>query len=236
MLPEKISNELCSLRPNEDKYTFSVIFKINNKGKVKDYWLGKTFIHSDHRFNYDEVQEIIDQRSPFGETNEGKYVKEIQYLNTLAKTYRKERFKNGAINFSSTEVKFQLDESGKPIGILVKESKEAHQLIEEFMLLANRTVAAHIAKIKIDKKPIPFPYRIHDTPDEEKLKPFVAFAKKFGYKFNMNNEAEVAASFNQLLKDVHGKPEQHVLEQLGIRTMAKGNLYVRKYWPLWFGF
>lgn len=214
MLPEKISNELCSLRPNEDKHTFSVIFKINNKGKVKDYWLGKTFIHSDHRFNYDEVQEII-------ETNTGKYVDEIQYLNALAKNYRKERFKNGAINFSSTEVKFQLDGSGKPIGILVKESNEAHQLIEEFMLLANRTVAAHIDKIKIDKKPIPFPYRIHDTPDEEKLKPFVAFAKKFGYRFNMNNEAEVAASFNQLLQDVHGKPEQHVLEQLGIRTMAK---------------
>jgi len=214
MLPEKISNELCSLRPHEDKYTFSVIFKINNKGKIKDYWLGKSFIHSDHRFNYDEVQEII-------ETNAGKYVEEIQYLNTLAKNYRKERFKNGAINFSSTEVKFQLDETGKPIGIVVKESKEAHQLIEEFMLLANRTVAAHIDTIKIDKKPIPFPYRIHDTPDEEKLKPFVAFAKKFGYKFNMNNEAEVAASFNQLLQDVHGKPEQHVLEQLGIRTMAK---------------
>ncbi|KAA9040981.1 ribonuclease R [Ginsengibacter hankyongi] len=214
MLPEKISNELCSLRPDEDKYTFSVIFIINNKGKVKDYWLGKTFIHSDHRFNYDEVQEII-------ETNTGKYVEEIQYLNSLAKHYRKERFKNGAINFSSTEVKFQLDETGKPIGIVVKESKESHQLIEEFMLLANRTVAAHVDKIKIDKKPIPFPYRIHDTPDEEKLKPFVAFAKKFGYKFNMNNEAEVAASFNQLLKDVHGKPEQHVLEQLGIRTMAK---------------
>ena len=214
MLPEKISNELCSLRPHEDKYTFSVIFKINNKGKIKDYWLGKSFIHSDHRFNYDEVQEII-------ETNAGKYVEEIQYLNTLAKNYRKERFKNGAINFSSTEVKFKLDETGKPIGIVVKESKEAHQLIEEFMLLANRTVAAHIDTIKIDKKPIPFPYRIHDTPDEEKLKPFVAFAKKFGYKFNMNNEAEVAASFNQLLQDVHGKPEQHVLEQLGIRTMAK---------------
>ena len=214
MLPEKISNELCSLRPNEDKHTFSVIFKINSKGKVKDYWIGKTFIHSNHRFNYDEVQEII-------ETRTGNYAEEILYLNTLAKNYRKERFKNGAINFSSTEVKFQLDETGKPIGIIVKESKESHQLIEEFMLLANRTVAAHVAKIKINKKPIPFPYRIHDTPDDEKLKPFVAFAKKFGYKFDMNNEAEVAASFNQLLQDVHGKPEQHVLEQLGIRTMAK---------------
>ena len=151
----------------------------------------------------------------------GKYLEEILYLNTLAKNYRKERFDNGAINFSSTEVKFQLDENGKPLGIIVKESKESHQLIEEFMLLANRTVAAHVAKIKINKKPLPFPYRIHDTPDDEKLKPFVAFAKKFGYKFNMNNEAEVASSFNQLLSDVHGKPEQHVLEQLGIRTMAK---------------
>ena len=214
MLPEKISNELCSLRPDEDKYTFSVIFKINSKGKVKDYWLGKTFIHSDHRFTYDEVQQII-------EAKEGKYAEEILLLNHIARILRKERFKNGAINFSSTEVKFRLDENGKPLGIIVKESKESHQLIEEFMLLANRTVATHVSKIKINKKPVPFPYRIHDTPDEEKLKPFVAFAKKFGYKFNMKNEAEVAKSFNQLMLDVHGKPEQHVLEQLGIRTMSK---------------
>jgi len=214
MLPEIISNELCSLRPNEDKFTFSVIFNINSKGKIKNYWLGKTLIHSNHRFNYDEVQEIIESKS-------GQYSDEILHLNALAKNFRKERFKHGAINFSSTEVKFRLDAEGKPIGIIVKESKEAHQLIEEFMLLANRTVAAHIAKIKVNKEPLPFPYRIHDTPDDEKLKPFVAFAKKFGYTFNMNNEAEVAASFNQLLSDVHGKPEQHVLEQLGIRTMAK---------------
>jgi ribonuclease R len=214
MLPEKISNELCSLRPNEDKFTFSVIFKINNKGKVKDYWVGKTFIHSDHRFTYDEVQQII-------EAGDGQYSEEISLLNSIAKNFRKERFKNGAINFSSTEVKFQLDENGKPLGIIVKESKESHQLIEEFMLLANRTVAMHVSKIKVNKKPIPFPYRIHDTPDEEKLKPFVAFAKKFGYKFDMKDEAEIAKSFNQLMLDVHGKPEQHVLEQLGIRTMAK---------------
>ena len=214
MLPEKISNELCSLRPNEDKFTFSVIFKINSKGRVKEYWLGKTFIHSDHRFNYDEVQQIIEDR-------QGAYSEEILLLNSLARIFRKERFKNGAINFSSTEVKFKLDESGKPIGIMVKESKESHQLIEEFMLLANRTVAAHVAKIKVNKKPVPFPYRVHDIPDEEKLKPFVAFARKFGYKFDMKNEEETAKSFNQLMIDVHGKPEQHVLEQLGIRTMSK---------------
>ncbi|HET7117746.1 MAG TPA: ribonuclease R [Hanamia sp.] len=214
MLPERISNELCSLRPNEDKFTFSVIFKINSKGKVKDYWVGKTFIHSDHRFNYDEVQEII-------ETETGTYREEILILNSFAKNFRKERFKSGAINFASTEIKFRLDENGKPLGIIVKESKESHQLVEEFMLLANRTVAAHVSKIKVNKKPISFPYRIHDTPDEEKLKPYVAFARKFGYKFDMKDEAAIAKSFNQLMLDVHGKPEQHVLEQLGIRTMAK---------------
>lgn len=214
MLPEKISNELCSLRPHEDKYTFSVIFKINSKGKVKDYWIGKTFIHSDHRFNYDEVQQII-------ETGKGAYYEEVSLLNYFAKNFRKERFKNGAINFSSTEVKFSLDEKGKPIGIIVKESKESHQLVEEFMLLANRSVATYVSKIRINKKPVPFPYRIHDTPDEEKLKPFVAFARKFGYKFDMKDNEAIAKSFNQLMVDVHGKPEQHVLEQLGIRTMAK---------------
>lgn len=214
MLPEKISNELCSLRPNEDKLTFSAIFKINNKGQVKDHWLGKTIIHSDHRFTYEDVQEIIESR-------EGLYRDDILFLNQLAQQFRRQRFKNGAINFSSTEVRFTLDENGKPIGILVKESKEAHQLIEEFMLLANRTVAEDVSKVLVNKKPIPFPYRIHDTPDQEKLKPFIAFARKFGYTFDLKDEAAVAASFNQMLLEVKGRPEQHVLEQLGIRTMAK---------------
>jgi ribonuclease R len=214
MLPEKISNELCSLRPDEDKYTFSVMFLMDAKGKIRNYWLGKTIIHSDRRYTYEEVQEIID-------TKAGDNKEEILLLNELAQRFRTERFRNGAINFSSTEVKFTLDEKGKPTGIVVKESKPAHQLIEEFMLLANRTVATHVSDIKIKDKPIPFPYRIHDTPDEEKLKPFIAFAKKFGYHFNMKDEAAVAASFNKMLLDVKGKPEQHVLEQLGIRTMAK---------------
>ncbi len=214
MLPEKISNELCSLRPNEDKYTFSVIFQINNRAEIKHKWIGRTIIHSKRRFSYEEVQEIIENR-------EGELHKPILLLNDLAQQFRAERFKNGAINFSSTEVKFQLDETGKPIGIMIKESKDAHKLIEEFMLLANRTVAEYVSKIKINKEPIPFPYRIHATPDDEKLKPFVAFAKKFGYTFDMNDELAVAASFNRLLKEVQGKPEQHVLEQLGIRTMAK---------------
>lgn len=215
MLPERISNELCSLRPHEDKCTFSAIFQIDAKGDVKHTWLGRTVIHSNHRFTYEEVQDIIERKA------EGPYKKEIFLLNEMAQKFRRKRFKNGAINFSSQEVRFKLDEKGKPIGIVIKESKEAHQLIEEFMLLANRGVAEYVAKVKINKKPIPFPYRIHDTPDDEKLKPFVAFAKKFGYTFDMHDAVAVAKSFNKLLKEVHGKPEQHVLEQLGIRTMAK---------------
>jgi ribonuclease R len=214
MLPERISNELCSLRPHEDKLTFSAIFQINSKAEVKHYWLGKTVIHSNHRFTYEEVQEIIEKQ-------EGLHSDVILILNDIAQRFRKQRFKKGAINFSSQEVRFKLDENAKPIGIIVKESKEAHQLIEEFMLLANRVVAEHVSKIKVNKKEVPFPYRVHDTPDEEKLAPFVEFAKKFGHKFDTKSPEAIAASFNQLLADAHGKPEQHVLEQLGIRTMAK---------------
>jgi ribonuclease R len=214
MLPEEISNVLCSLRPHEEKLTFSAVFQITPKGKIKQYWLGRTVIYSDHRFTYEEVQEII-------ETKDGLYRDEILVLNDLAQQMRNERFRNGAINFSSQEVRFKLDENNKPIGIMIKESKEAHQLIEEFMLLANRTVAENLGKIRIKDKPVPFPYRIHDNPDEEKLLPFIAFAKKFGHQFDISNPDAIAASFNQMLKDVHGKPEQHVLEQLGIRTMAK---------------
>jgi ribonuclease R len=214
MLPEKISNELCSLRPHEDKYTFSVIFQITNRGEIKHKWIGRTIIHSDHRFTYEEAQTII-------ETKDGPHYKAILLLNNLAQIFRKERFEAGAINFSSQEVRFKLDEKGKPLGIVIKESKDAHKLVEEFMLLANRAVAEYVSRIKINQEAVPFPYRIHDTPDDEKLKPFVAFAKKFGYTFDMHDEASVAKSFNNLLKEVNGKPEQHVLEQLGIRTMAK---------------
>lgn len=214
MLPERISNELCSLRPNEDKLTFSAVFSISPKGEVKDYWLGRTVIHSDHRYAYEDVQKIIDEK-------QGEYGKEILILHDLAQRFRKQRIKKGAINFSSVEVRFKLDEKGKPVGIVIKESRESHQLIEEFMLLANRTVATHVSKIKIKKKTIPFPYRIHDTPDKEKLAPFVLFAKKYGHHFDTKTPEGIAASFNLMLRDVQGKPEQHVLEQLGIRTMAK---------------
>jgi ribonuclease R len=214
MLPEKISNELCSLRPNEDKYCFSVIFQISNRAEVKHKWIGRTVIHSNHRFTYEEVQQTI-------ETQEGLHFKPILLLDNLAKQFRKERFDNGAINFSSQEVRFKLDDKGKPIGIMIKESKDANKLVEEFMLLANRTVAEYVSKIKVNKEPIPFSYRTHDDPDPEKLAPFIAFARKCGYTFDAKNPKDVAASFNKLLADVKGKPEQHVLEQLGIRTMAK---------------
>jgi ribonuclease R len=214
MLPEHISNFLCSLRPHEDKLTFSAVFQMTPKGQVKDYWLGKNIIHSNHRFTYDEVQEII-------EKEDGLYMDEILLLNNIAQRLRKKRFDAGAINFSSQEVRFKLDEKGKPIGIVVKESKEAHQLIEEFMLLANKYVAEHVSKIELNKKPIPFAYRVHDLPSEEKLLPFMAFARKFGHKFDTSAPDKIAESFNTMLRDVAGKPEQHVLEQLGIRTMAK---------------
>lgn len=214
MLPEHISNVLCSLRPKEDKLTFSIIFQITAKAEVKQFWTGKTIIHSDHRYTYEDVQAIIEEKT-------GLYSEQILLLNDMAQRMRKKRFNKGAINFSSQEVRFKLDEKGDPVGIMIKESKESHQLVEEFMLLANRYVAEKLSKVTIKNKPIPFPYRIHDDPDEEKLLPFIAFAKKFGHTFDTSSPEAIAASFNQMLKDVHGKPEQHVLEQLGIRTMAK---------------
>ena len=219
MLPEKISNELCSLRPNEDKFTFSAVFEISTKGNIKKSWLGRTVIHSNQRFTYEDVQTVIEE-------GKGLYHSEILLLNNLAQKFRANRFKKGAINFSSKEVRFKLDENAKPIGIVVKESKESHKLIEEFMLLANKTVAEYVAKL--DKKnPIPFPYRVHDQPDEEKLLPFMAFAKKFGHTFNISTPEKIAESFNLLLEEAKGKPEQQVLEQLGIRTMAKA-IYTTK--------
>ncbi len=214
MLPEHISNQLCSLRPKEDKLTFSAIFQINANAEVQQFWLGKTIIHSNHRFTYEEVQEIIEAR-------EGLYKNEIIELNQIAQQMRKKRMASGAINFSSQEVRFKLNEKGKPIGVMIKESKEAHQLIEEFMLLANKTVAEHLSKIKSNNKQIPIPYRIHDNPDNEKLVPFISFAKKFGHSFDTSSPYAIATSFNKMLQSVNGKPEQHVLEQLGIRTMSK---------------
>ncbi|QES87461.1 ribonuclease R [Rhizosphaericola mali] len=214
MLPERISNFLCSLRPHEDKYTFSAVFNIDSNGKISKTWIGRTVIHSDKRFTYDDVQAII-----LG--GDGDFKDEVLTINTISQALRAERFKHGAINFSSQEVRFKLDEKGLPIGIEVNESNESHQLIEELMLLANKAVAELAQKTKVKKEPIPFPYRIHDQPDELKLTPFIALAKKFGYQFDTSNPEKIAQSFNAMLTSLEGKPESTMLQQLGIRTMAK---------------
>lgn len=214
MLPERISNELCSLRPNEDKLTFSACFEIDAKGKIVNTWYGKTIIHSVRRFTYEQVQEII-------ETQKGDHSNEILWLLHFTQNVRKARFDNGAINFSSQEVRFVLDANGKPTGITIKESKESHQLIEELMLLANQLIAQKMGQVKINKETLPFPYRVHDQPNEEKLAPFIVFAKKHGYAFDISTPLQTAHSFNDLMKAAQQSPERHVLEQLGIRTMAK---------------
>lgn len=214
MLPEKISNELCSLRPHEDKLCFSVLFQLSPEGEILHHWIGKTVIHSKHRFTYEEVQEIIERKS-------GLHAAEILILNEVSQRFRQERFQRGAINFSSREVRFLLDEQAVPIGITVKENKESHQLIEEWMLLANKVVAADASRVSLNRQPVPFAYRVHDQPDEEKLKIFSAFALKFGHSFDLSNPRSISRSFNQMLELVQGHPEQQVLESLGIRTMAK---------------
>lgn len=214
MLPEHISNVLCSLRPDEDKFTFSAVFTMNKNGAIRDTWFGRTVIRSNRRFTYEEAQDIIDGSA-------GDHSDVILTIHEIAQNIRRQRFEKGAINFSSTEVRFVLDDKGKPIGIVVKESKPAHQLIEEFMLIANKAVAEQVSKVKIKGQPLPFPYRVHDKPDEEKLQAFLPIAMKFGFKFDLNTPKTIAESFNNMLQQIQGKPEMHVLEQLGVRTMAK---------------
>ncbi len=215
MLPEKLSNGLCSLRPNEEKLTFAAVFKMDAEGKVKGKWFGRTIIESDRRFSYEEAQVGI-------ETGEGDYAKELQILNDLAKLLRSKRFQQGAVNFETTEVKFRLDEKGKPLEVIPKIRKDAHKMIEEFMLLANREVATHIYKwgAKTSKdEPNTFVYRTHDDPDPEKLDNFSKFAARFGHK--MSIAGNISGSLNKLMDEIEGKPEQGVLEQLAIRSMAK---------------
>ncbi len=213
MLPEKLSNALCSLRPNEDKLTFSAVFEMEASGKIVKEWFGRTVIHSDRRFAYEEAQAII-------EAGVGDYYKELLVFNTLAKIIRKKRYKQGAINFETVEVKFKLDEQGKPLGIVPKVRKDAHKLIEEFMLLANKKVAEFVFNQKTDSGRKTFVYRTHDSPNEEKLNNFTLFAKKFGHKIDLTDE-NLSSSLNQLIDEIEGKPEQNVLTSLAIRSMAK---------------
>ena len=211
MLPEILSNNLCSLRPNEEKLCFSAVFELNEKGKIKKEWFGKTIILSDHRFTYEDAQKVI-------ENEKGKLAAELLLLNKLAEQMRLKRRQAGAISFERLETKFHLDEKGSPIKIYFKESKAAHKLIEEFMLLANRKVAEFIGK-----QNLPFVYRVHDEPDPDKLRTFSEFIKKFGYDIQTSNRKKIATSLNQVLADVHGKEEANMIETLAIRTMAKAS-------------
>jgi ribonuclease R len=213
MLPERLSNQLCSLRPNEDKLTFAAVFEMDNKGKVISEWFGRTIIHSNVRFTYEEAQTIL-------ENGAGELADELRILNTIAKTLRKERFKKGAVNFETTEVKFKLDEKGRPLAIIPKIRKDAHKLIEEFMLLANKRVATFVYNINKGKEKNTFVYRTHDTPDPEKVKDFSVFARQFGHKMEVDDKS-ISKSLNKLMETIEGKPEQNILEQLAIRTMAK---------------
>jgi ribonuclease R len=220
MLPERLSNGLCSLRPKEDKLCFSAVFELNEDAYTINEWYGKTIIHSNRRFTYEEVQEII-------ENKDGEFAGEILKLNELAHKLRERKFKNGAISFETTEVKFKLDERGKPTGVYVKERKDAHKLIEDFMLLANRKVAEHVSKMGKGKHKYTFVYRVHDSPKPEALANFAQFAARFGYKINIKSDKETARSLNYLMEDVEGKKEQNVLTQLAIRSMAKA-IYTTK--------
>lgn len=215
MLPERLSNYLCSLRPHEEKLCHSVIFEMNDKAEVLKYRIAHTIVKSDSRMTYEDAQAII-------ETGKGDFSSEILVLNNLAKQLRERRFANGAINFDRYEVRFNLDENGKPLGVYFKESKEAHHLIEEFMLLANRTVAEHIGKVPKGKKAKTFVYRVHDVPDVEKLEDFNTFVLRFGHKIKTSGtNVDIAKSINSLLDKVKGRPEEDLVETLAIRTMSK---------------
>lgn len=219
MLPERLCNNICSLRPNEDKLAFSVVFHVDEFAEVKDYKICHTVINSNRRFTYEEAQQII-------ETGEGDYTQEMLKLNELAKMLRVKRFAKGAIAFDRVEVRFEIDEKGKPLSVYFKEAKEANMMIEEFMLLANKTVAMHIGKPKAVKgaksKPKTFVYRVHDVPNPDKLENFSTFIKRFGYKLKTTGKSEVvSAAINNLLDQVTGKREQNLIETLAIRSMAK---------------
>lgn len=213
MLPEKLSNELCSLRPNEESLCYSAVFEIDADNKIIDRWFGRTIIFSDHRFSYEEAQEVL-------ETGEGPFASELKKLNRIAKALRKKRFRDGAITFETDELQFKVDEMGETLEIFVKERKDAHLLIEDFMLLANREVATFIAR-KGKTKEIPFPYRVHDVPDPDKLLDFQRFARELGFQMQFDTPRQISKSFNKLAEAAKKDERLRLLEPLAIRTMAK---------------
>ena len=214
MLPEKLSNVLCSLRPKEDKLTFSVVFKMSLNGEILDTWFGKTVIHSNHRFTYEDVQEII-------EGQKHSLSNELITLNNIAKTIRSKRLNNGALNIESSEVRFQLNEKGFPIGTFIKISKEAHQLIEEFMLLANKYVAMKMGKPHKNKLITPFIFRVHDDPNEEKLNDLKIYLHSMGYELIRKKNKPISFSLNEVMKKAKEKKELHLISPMVIRSMSK---------------
>ncbi|WP_071147615.1 ribonuclease R [Bacteroides ihuae] len=215
MLPERLCNFICSLRPNEEKLAYSVIFDITEKGEVKDSRIVHTVIESDRRFTYEEAQQII-------ETKHGDFAEEVLMMDTIAKALRQKRFSAGAINFDRYEVKFEIDEKGKPLSVYFKESKDSNKLVEEFMLLANRTVAEKIGRVPKGKKAKVLPYRIHDLPDSEKLDNLAQFIARFGYKIRTSGtKSDISKSINHLLDDIQGKKEENLIETVSIRAMQK---------------
>ncbi len=218
MLPERLSNSICSLRPHEEKLCFSAVFEMDDSARVIKKWIGKTVIYSDRRFTYDDAQKVI-------ETGKGDLSEEILTLDSLAKKLRDQRFKHGAIAFERVEVKFNLDGEGKPLGVFFKESKDANKLVEEFMLLANREVAKLINENELSEhksaKPKTFIYRIHDVPNPDKFETFSKFIKRFGYDLKPEGKEQVSSAINKILTQAQGKPEQNIVETLAVRTMAK---------------
>ena len=215
MLPERLCNQICSLRPDEEKLCFSAVFELNSDAVVQNSRICRTIIKSDRRFTYEEAQEVI-------ETGEGDYKEEILALNDLAKKLRERRFKSGAINFDRYEVKFEIDEQGKPVRVYFKISKDANKLIEEFMLLANRTVAEFVGRPPKGKTKKTFVYRIHELPDPDKMENFASFIRRFGYKLKTDGtKTDVSKGINSLLDNVQGKPEENLIETVAIRAMQK---------------
>lgn len=214
MLPEQLSNLACSLRPNEDKYTFSAVFEIDEKGKIYNEWFGKTATHSDRRFTYEEAQEII-------EGADGDFKEEILTLDKIAKIYRRKRLKNGALNIESEEIRFKLNDKGEPVEVVTKIAKDSNKLIEEFMLLANKKVALRVGKKPKGQNIQPNVYRIHDKPDLSKLEVFKTFIDKFGYEINFTHPDQISTAINALLKDVRLKNEFSLIQTMAIRSMSK---------------
>jgi ribonuclease R len=216
MLPEQLSNLACSLRPHEDKFAFSAVFEIDEKGKIHQEWFGKTVIHSDRRFTYEEAQEIL-------EGKDGDHAEELRKLDALAKHYRNQRLKNGALSIESEEQRFKLDENGNPTGVVIKTSKDAHKLIEEFMLLANRKVAERLSPVKKGQENFPMVYRVHDTPDPSKMELFAVFIEKFGHKVNIHDPLNIAKNLNELFEEIRGENEFSLVQSMAIRSMAKAS-------------